>query len=212
MNDKSPSTTTPVVHIVDDDDSIRDSLRMFFKSFNIETNLYHSAQDFLNNHQITGPSCVLLDQRMPQIDGLQLLNLLQEKNIRIPVIMMTGYGEVATAVRAMKAGAVDFVEKPFDHDYLLTSIYRSIDRHKQHQNNVILQKSCANRVATLTRREREVFDLITEGLINKVVADKLGISTRTVEAHRAKIIEKLEANTLSDLVRISIITAATQTK
>jgi two-component system response regulator FixJ len=207
MNDIASTTTKPVVHIVDDDDSIRDSLRMFFKSFNIDTILYHSAQDFLDNYQITGPSCVLLDQRMPQMDGLQLLNLLQEKDIQIPVIMMTGYGEVTTAVRAMKAGAVDFVEKPFDHDYLLTSIYRSIDSHKQQQSNELQQQICRERVAALTHREREVFHLITQGLINKVVADKLGISTRTVEAHRANIMEKLEANTLSELVRISIFAA-----
>lgn len=207
MNDKSSTITKPEVHIVDDDDSIRDSLRMFFKSLNIDTRLYPSARHFLDDYHATGPACMLLDQRMPHIDGLQLLELLKENNINIPVIMMTGYGEVTTAVRAMKAGAVDFVEKPFDHDYLLSSVYRSIDNHKQQQDNSLQQHISRERIATLTKREREVFDLITQGLINKVVADKLNISTRTVEAHRAKIMEKLEANTLSELVRISIFAA-----
>ena len=195
----------PVVHIVDDDDSIRDSLRMFFESFDIRARLYHSAQNFIDTYEHTGPCCVLVDLRMPHINGLQLLEILDQKNINVPIIMMTGYGEITTAVQAMKAGAVDFVEKPFNHENLLNIIYQSVDNHENNQHRIHDAEECLKRLATLTQREREVLNLITNGLINKLVAARLDISTRTVEAHRASIMEKLEAHSLSDLVKISVL-------
>lgn len=194
----------PVVHIVDDDDSVRDSLRMFFNSFDINTRLYHSAQDFLDNHDCIEPCCVLLDVRMPHIGGLQLLELLNQKHINVPVIIMTGFGEVSTAVHAMKAGALDFIEKPFNHEQLLNTIYQSIEIHKKRHGGASQSTDYLALLATLSEREREVFDLVTAGLINKIIASKLGISTRTVEAHRARIMEKLQADSLTDLVRISV--------
>lgn len=194
-----------VVHVVDDDEAIRNSLKLFLESANLNVRLYDSAHNFLNNYHNSEPACILIDVRMPNISGLQLQQLLKEKNIITPVIVMTGYGDVPTAVKAMKAGAIDFVEKPFDHDYLLSRIHNCLDqckyKHKQHES--------LNRLSLLTAREREVFELIAEGNINKVIAEKLHISPRTVEAHRANVMDKLQAQSLSDIVRLSLLTTDT---
>lgn len=192
-----------IVHIVDDDEAMRKSLSMLMRSIDIEPVSYKSADEFLRNYSETERSCILLDVRMPGMSGPDLQAKLPERNISTPVIMMTGHGDISTAVNAMKAGAMDFVEKPFDHEVLINTIRRCIDLsevvHKQTGSHTYAQM-----LTQLTKREVDVFDLLVEGKINKVIADELNLSVRTVEAHRAHIMAKLGAKSLSDLVKISI--------
>ena len=195
--------SAPVVHIIDDSNTIRKSLRMMMQAAHLEAITYKSAQDFLDRFQPSPIGCILLDVRMPDIDGLELQQLLPERNINLPVIFMTGYADVPTAIRAMKAGAFDFVEKPFDQDELLARIRQGI--HKSMELNQAEQfRETIPRMELLTEREREVLELLVNGKINKVIAAELGISTRTVEAHRAHIMEKLHARSLSDVVKMAL--------
>lgn len=191
------------VHIVDDDEAMRKSLSMLMNSMNINAKTYASAEEFLNEFSSEEPSCILLDVRMPGLSGLELQERLPANNINTPVVIMTGYGDIPTAVKAMKAGAIDFIEKPFDHDVLLDTIHRCIKISK-HNSSEVEKKNQAKKINVLTPRELEVFKLLVDGKINKVIAAELGLSVRTVEAHRANIMTKLKANSISDLVKIGI--------
>jgi len=198
------------VYIVDDDEAIRKSLSMLMKSMDIQSKSYASAEEFLAGFSPTERSCILLDVRMPGLSGLELQALLPKYNIHLPVIMMTGYGDVGTAVKAMKAGAVDFIEKPFDHDLLMNIIHKSI-RIRPAQLNTTEKQKFIHKLDLLTKRELEVFDYLVDGKMNKVIAAELDLSVRTVEAHRANLMAKLEAHSLSDLVKISIYAQLTET-
>lgn len=196
----------PVIHIIDDNDAIRKSLSMVMESAGLKSRTYSSAQDFLDNYTDTPQGCILLDIRMPDINGLELQqHHLPQRNINLPVIFMTGYADVPTAIRAMKAGAFDFVEKPFDQEDLLMRIHQCVHKSEEVGHDEQRREKSSERINILTDREREVLKLLVDGKINKVIAAELGISTRTVEAHRAHIMEKLQVKSLSDVVKIALL-------
>jgi two-component system response regulator FixJ len=195
--------STPIIHIIDDSHTIRKSLHRLLQAAHLEAITYKSAQDFLDHYESTDVGCILLDVRMPEVDGLELQQQLPERHIHLPVIFMTGYADVPTAIRAMKAGAFDFIEKPFDQGELLVRIRQAI-RRSMELNQSAQNRENVPRMGSLTGREREVLKLLVNGNINKVIAAELGISTRTVEAHRAHIMEKLHARSLSDVIKMAI--------
>ena len=194
---------TPIVYIIDDDEAVRNSLSMVLQSVDLNPRSYASASEFLNHYDRNCTGCVLMDIRMPDINGLELFRKFRELKIKLPVIFITGYGDVPTAVKAIRDGAMDFIEKPFNHNELIARINECIKESK----SVIDDRQKADnhkKLRLLTPREREVMNLMVEGKINKVIADELGISVRTVEAHRANLMDKLETSSLSDVVRIAI--------
>ena len=195
----------PIVHIVDDDEAIRKSLHLLMQSEEIPAQTYASAEDFLDEHAQSKLGCLLLDERMPGMSGLQLLDLLKQQDVAIPVIFITGHGDIAMAVQAMKAGAIDFIEKPFDSERLLGAVRRCLSECVSLNSTNELRHEIEARVASLTKRERQVMDLLVEGKQNKVIAQELGISPRTVELHRSKVMEKLRAHSLSEVVRAAML-------
>ena len=196
----------PLVHVVDDDPDIRISLQLLLSSVAIDAITYASADEFLLRfREMPGrPAVLLLDVRLPGLSGMALLERLRAERSPLPVIMLTGHGDIDMAVRAMKAGATDFLTKPFSSQILLDRIQDLLRRSSELAARVGGPDEAAARFATLTAREREIFDHIVSGDSNKAVARKLGISIRTVESHRASIMEKMEAKTLVDLVLASV--------
>lgn len=192
-----------VVHLVDDDAAIRRSVGFMLKTSGHRVEAYESGDALLKIGAHLEEGCILLDIRMPGMDGLEVQKTLQEKGIGLPVIIMTGHGDVALAVRAMKAGAVDFIEKPFDKDVLLGSLeegYRRLSRKEATDNR---RRDAEVRLQALTPRERDVLDGLAEGLPNKTIAYDLGISPRTVEIHRANLMTKLGVRSLSEALRVA---------
>ena len=202
-NKQSPNNT--IVYIVDDDDGLRDSLNLLMKKSGYTTHICASATEFLEAYEPSNAGCLLLDVRMPGINGLELQQKLATENYDIPIIIMTGHADVSMAVQAMKNGAIDFIEKPFHNQELLTILQQCMaeGREKQRKRHSNLQ--ALKIISQLTPRERQIMDLIADGLPNKKVAKLLAISVRTVEAHRAHIMEKLYIKTLPDLVRLNLI-------
>ena len=196
-------TTEGTVHVVDDDDAFRDSLTVLLGAAGFTVASYPSADAFLVTAP-DGPGCVVIDVRMPGMGGLELQEELARRGRRIPVIVMTGHAEVPLAVKAMKAGAVDFVEKPFDEQVMLGAIRRAFSLGLEAARAEAQGNEIGNRLAHLTPREREVLEALVAGKPNKIIAYDLSISPRTVEIHRARVMEKMEARTLSDLVRMAI--------
>jgi two-component system, LuxR family, response regulator FixJ len=194
----------PIVHIVDDEDAVRTSLATLLEIHGFSTRVYQSGSEFLSKVDPAIPGCALIDLRMPGLDGIGLLRKMGESNIRVPVVMMTGFGEVATAVKAMKAGAADFLEKPLDEAELLTILNRLVANSQVSAELEKLSEQGQARLSRLTERERDVFNGLIMGKTNKGIALDLGISPRTVEIHRARVMEKLEARTLSDVVRLAL--------
>jgi len=201
-------TIEQVIFVVDDDEAVRDSLTVLLGAHGYTVQGFESADAFLQGLQPGRRGCALVDVHMPGMSGLELQARLRERGLALPVIMITGFAEVPIAVRAMKAGAVDFIEKPFEDDVIMAAVERAlaIDRARQQDGNVAADQLA--RIDRLTAREREVFELLSVGEPNKVVANRLKISPRTVEVHRARIMEKLEARSLSDLVRLAIAAGA----
>lgn len=197
----------PIVYIVDDDEAIRDALRFLMRSAGLRAQPCASAQEFLNGYKGDLAGCVILDVRMPGMSGLELQKLLLERHIRVPVIIMTGHGDISMAVQAMKDGAVDFIEKPFKNEILLERVKQSLAHDVAERAEQKSHIEAASRISTLTPREREVMELLIQGKRNKIIASELGISNRTVEAHRAKIMEKMQAHSLSDIVRVNFAAA-----
>jgi two-component system, LuxR family, response regulator FixJ len=194
---------TPLVHVVDDDEAVRDSLTLLLESAGFGVRAYASATALLASHP-TGTGCVLTDVRMPEMDGLELQNRLAAMGTRLPVIVMTGHGDVPVAVAAMKAGAADFLEKPFDDTQLLVAIRNAVVVSERSQDADAAATDISTRLASLTPKEREVLDKLVEGLPNKSIAYDLGSSPRTVEVHRARVMEKMGARSLPELVRMII--------
>ena len=193
--------TSATVHVVDDDAAVRDSLRVLLETAGFIVRTHASAAALL----AVGPEpggCVLSDVRMPEIDGLELQRRLHASGISLPVILMTGHGDIPIAVRAMKAGAVDFLEKPFDEDQLLDAVRRALEESRRLHENDAIAAYAAGRLAQLTPREREVLDLLVSGCSTKAIARALGASPRTIEVHRARVFEKLHAESLPELVRL----------
>ena len=199
-------TAQPLVYVIDDDPIMQNSLKMLLESVAIDTRTYSSADEFLRHIETssTDGAVVLLDVRMPGMSGMTLLERLRTDYPSLPVIMLTGHGDVDMAVRAMKLGAKDFITKPFGAQVLLDRIQQVVLRSPEVGTQYLSAEKAAARLAILTAREREIFDRIAAGDANKLIALDLGISVRTVESHRANIMEKLQARTLVDLVLISV--------
>jgi two-component system response regulator FixJ len=196
--------TQAIVHVVDDDLGIRESLVLLLESAGIPARAHADAGQFLATLDPGQPGCVVADVRMPGVSGLDLQKHLKDSRIDLPVIIITGHGDVAMAVRALKEGAVDFIEKPFDEDVLLRSVGQALDTGTRAFRERQALADIQERVAGLTPREREVMDLVVQGLPNKAAAAELAISVRTVEIHRARVMEKMEAGSLSELVRMAL--------
>ena len=194
----------PTVFIVDDDPSVLKGLSRLMKSVKLNVEIYSSAQEFLDSYNPDQPGCLLIDMRMPGISGLELQEILQSRNILIPTIIITGYGEVTDAVQAMKKGAIDFIEKPFNGQYLLDQVHKGIAEDAQIRKKQAQQQVVSASLALLTPREREVMDLVITGKANKVIALELGLSMKTVEFHRAHMMKKMKVDSLAVLVDLLI--------
>jgi len=193
----------PTIFIVDDDPSVRESTELMLKSVGFNVKTFVSAQDFLNARFQEGPGCVVLDVRMPGMSGLELQEKLVSVKTPLPVIFITGHGTVPMSVRAMKAGAVDFLQKPFEEQDLLDAIQRAISQQRERKSKRDEADELRKRLKALTPREYEVFSLLVTGMANKEVAYELGTSERTVKAHRARVMEKMSARSFADLVRFA---------
>ena len=192
------------IYIVDDDFGVRDSLKALLESADYEVRAFESAKLVLADADLAGAGCLIADIRMPDMDGLTLQEELVRMRAGVPVIIVTGHGDVPLAVRAMKAGAVDFVEKPFDEEILLGSVKRALALSNEVRDQTSLVRTAVGRVASLTPREYEVLQQLVVGHPNKIIAYELDISPRTVEIHRAHVMEKMQARSLSDLVRLGL--------
>jgi two-component system, LuxR family, response regulator FixJ len=193
--------SNPPILIVDDDDDVRDSLRALLESAGFLVRDFDSARKVLADAAIEQGACLVADIRMPDMDGLQLQEELKRRHIGLPVIVVTGHGDVPLAVRAMKAGAMDFIEKPFDGETILASVRRATAYASEGRIQVAEGHAIRGRIAALTERERQVLGHLVAGRPNKVIAYELDISPRTVEIHRANLMEKMQAKSLSELVR-----------
>ena len=193
----------PVVFIVDDDDAVRRFLSGLIESVELPVEAYASARDFLTTYQPGRPGCLVLDVRMPGMSGLELQRELAERAIDLPVIVLTGHGNVQLAVHAMQAGAIDFVEKPFDNELLLDRIQKAVAESVRADGERAKRNEIANRMRLLSPRERQVLDLVVAGETNKGVARHLDISEKTVEIHRANVMRKMQAKSLADLVKMA---------
>ena len=194
------------VFVVDDDDEVRDSLSVLLESVGLSVESFGSAQQFLDVYDPERPGCLILDIRMPGMSGIELQSRLSEKRAILPVIVITGHGDVSLAVQAMKGGAVDFLQKPFDEQALLDRVHQALADDARRRSELVERRGVLDRLATLTPREREVMELIVDGKANKNVAAELGVSQRTVEIHRARVMEKTEAGSLAHLVRMALLT------
>ncbi|HEY4372339.1 MAG TPA: response regulator [Burkholderiales bacterium] len=199
----SEPTQAPVL-VVDDDDAVRAAIGMLLTASGVPYRAFPGAQAFLDAAPWHEGACLVLDVKMPEISGLELLQQLRERGVKLPAIVMTGHGDVPMAVTAMKLGAYDFIEKPFDESHLLELIREAAAVGAATSTREAERAAAAQRIAALTPREREVFDLVTAGKLNKVIAYDLGLSARTVEIHRARVMEKTAAKSLSELVRLKV--------
>ncbi|WP_022684473.1 response regulator transcription factor [Sphingobium bisphenolivorans] len=196
-------TDKKLIHIIDDEDSVRRSVGYMLKTSGYGVEPWSSGIGFLKSVPSAEEGCILLDIRMPEIDGLEVQRILAERGVTMPIIIMTGHGDVSVAVQAMKAGAVDFLEKPFEKAVLIDAIERAFDRIHSDQDMVARAARADIIIGALTTREREVLDGLAQGLPNKTIAYDLGISSRTVEVHRANLMTKLHVHSLSDALRIA---------
>jgi two-component system response regulator FixJ len=194
----------PLVHVVDDDASIRDSLSLLLGAAGFAVRTYDSAVAFLQGAADRGTGCVLTDVQMPELNGIELQRRMTELGIRLPVIVMTGHGDVPIAVEALKAGALDFLEKPFEEEHLLQAVREAIEVSQKQHDEAAAVADITARLATLTPREREVLERLLAGQPNKTIAYDLGSSPRTVEVHRARVMEKMGARSLAELVRMTL--------
>jgi FixJ family two-component response regulator len=202
----------PTVFVVDDEPSICAALKRLIKSVGLEVQTFPSAQDFLQSQRPDGPGCLVLDVRLPGLSGLDLQQKLVEAKVDLPIIFMTGHGDIPMSVRAMKAGAVEFLTKPFNDQDLLDAIQQALARDgaaRQRQSEI---SGLRQRYESLTPREREVFSLVVSGRLNKQTAGELGTSEKTIKTHRAQIMQKMNASSLADLVRMAERLAITSPK
>ncbi len=193
---------SPVVFIVDDDEAVRSSLRLLLKSVGLVPNALGSAREFLEKYEPAQPGCLVLDVRMPEMSGLELQEQLNRQGAVIPVIFITGHGDVPMAVEAMQAGAFDFLQKPFRDQDLIDRIQRALEKDRANRAVLAERSLIRERLESLTPREREVLTMVSSGKANKVMAADLGVSQRTVEIHRARVMEKMGASSLAQLVRM----------
>ena len=202
------TTTESIVFVVDDDQALRSSLKWLIESVGLKVKTFDSADRFLESYYPGQAGVLLLDVRMPGMSGLELQEHLRRECSGLPVIIITGHGDVPMAVRAMKAGAVDFIEKPFNDEVLLESIRNALALGERRRRTQAERAEIAARLAQLTPREHEVMEKVTQGRSNKEIAQDLGVSAKTVEAHRARVMEKMEAGSLAELVRMALAVRA----
>lgn len=198
----------PVISIVDDNSAARSSLRLLLKSLGLAATTYDSAASFLAGYDPQQPGCLLLDIRMPGMSGLELQGELNQRGTLAPIIFITGHGDVAMAVEAMQHGAFDFLQKPFRDQELLDRVQRALARDRSVREQLRGHESIRHRLESLTAREQDVLGLVTGGAPNKIIAHKLGISQRTVEIHRARVMEKMCADSLAELVHMTMTASA----
>jgi two-component system, LuxR family, response regulator FixJ len=198
-------TSDLTIFVVDDDASVRESLRMSLKLAGYAVEVFESATAFLECGTNSRRGCLITDIRMPDMDGLALQEELVRRSSQLPVIIITGHGDIPLTVRAMRAGAVDFLEKPFAREAILESVRRALDVANRAVQTSLDAQEIQSRIALLTPREHEVFDLVVAGKQSKMIAHELGASARTIEVHRGRMMHKLQANSLQDLVRMAIV-------
>lgn len=199
---------TPTVFLVDDDDAVRDSLRLLLETAEIRSETYRSSAEFLDNYDPERPGCAVLDIRMPGMTGMELQEALQSAGIRIPIIFLTGHGNVPMSAKAFRAGAVDFLQKPVEEDVLLARIREALRIDKKNRATDKRRKEALEQLGELTSREYEVMLLIVRGQSNKEIASELDLSHRTVEIHRSRIMDKTGSKTLADLIELAVASGA----
>lgn len=192
------------IFIVDDDASVRDSLAVLLSTIGLQSRTYASCEEFLDNYTPQHKGCLILDMRLPHMSGLELQKRLMEQDMVLPVIMITAFGDVKTAVEAMKTRVFDFIEKPFDDTEIISSVRSALEYGEEARSRHRRREQSVQNLQRLTGREHQVFELLAEGLSNKEIAARLEISPRTVEIHRARVMEKLEVRNLSELIRIAL--------
>jgi FixJ family two-component response regulator len=195
--------TPPVVFVVDDEPAVRISLKRLLRSIGLEARTYASAQEFLHSERPDAPACLVLDVRLPGLSGLDLQQELAAANIDLPIIFVTGHGDIPMSVRAMKAGAVEFLTKPFREQDLLEAIQRGIERNRITRQQSAELRTLQRCYALLTPREREVFPRVTSGLLNKQIAAELGASEKTIKVHRGQVMQKMKAESLAHLIQMA---------
>jgi two-component system response regulator TtrR len=198
----SSGDTRPTAYVVDDDEAIRTLWRWLMESNGIAVQTFSTAAEFIAAYKAGGLACLVLDVRLPGMSGLELQEYLKHEGIEIPIVFVSGHGDVPTAVSAIKGGAVDFIQKPFGYREVLAIIQRAFERDAEIREQRAKRSLVTERVAALTEREREVMQRVIEGKLNKVIADELGISVKTVEFHRAKVMEKMGADSVAALVQL----------
>lgn len=196
-------TASPIVSIVDDDEQVRESLAALIQSMNLEVETFASGRDFLDRHSPEQPGCVVLDLKMPQLNGLEVIDEMAARQIEIPVIMISGHGDIPAAVAAIKAGAVDFLEKPYPGSALMDSVRRAIERDAEQRTARAQRKSLLERYETLTADERQVLDLTVAGKPDKAIALKLDLSLRTIQLRRASVMRKMGVSTRAELIGLA---------
>lgn len=194
----------PTVFVVDDDPAVRESLHWLVESEKLNVETFPSAVDFLEAYEPGRPGCLLLDVRMPGMTGLEMQEQLRQRSIDLPTIIITGHADVPIAIKAMKAGAVDFIEKPFDDEALLTSVRSALEAQSRNRADAEARREAKTRLDQLTKREHEVLGLVVKGLSNKRIAAVLGISEKTVEVHRGNMMRKMRVGNVAELVRVAL--------
>lgn len=198
------SAQSPTAYVVDDDEAIRTLWRWLMESNGIAVRTYATAMEFIEGYDPETPGCLVLDLRLPGMSGLELQDYLKKRSIQIPIVFVTAHGDVATAVTALKGGAVDFIEKPFSYRQVLSIIEKAFQRDAENRDRRVRHSRAASRMAMLTEREREVLRRVIEGKQNKVIAGELDISVKTVEFHRSKLMEKMGVDSVAELVQLTL--------
>lgn len=199
------ASLAPVVHIIDDDSSVRQMLDSLLRSVDLRVRTYSSTEEFIKMRNLDPHGCIVLDIRLPGVNGLDFQDQLSELGIELPVVLMTGHGDIPMTVRGMKAGAVDFLSKPFRDQDMLDAVTAAIGRDRTHRTKMEWVNTVKKRFDTLSSREREVMLLVTSGQLNKQVAGQLGLSEVTIKMHRGAVMRKMEADSFADLVRMAVI-------